>query len=74
MQATPLRGWSDRRDALPRRFEKARIEAARRLEPKAVSVKVMAATLKTPDDVELWIDHTRETILGRLKEGPVIIG
>jgi hypothetical protein len=74
LQATPLHGWSDRRDALPRRFEKARIEAARRLEPKAVSVKVMAATLKTPDDVELWIDHTRQTILERLKEGPVIIG
>ena len=74
LQAMPLRGWADRRDALSKRFEKARIEAAHRLEPKAVSIKLTAATLKTPEDVELWIDHTRETILQRLKEGPVIIG
>jgi hypothetical protein len=32
-----------------------------------------AATLRTPDDVELWLSATRDQILERLKEGLVII-
>jgi hypothetical protein len=53
--------------------EKAGGEAGRRLEPKAVSIKLTAATLRTPDDVELWLSATRDQILERLKEGPVTI-
>ena len=67
----PLGTWHDQRDALPTRFDKARLEAARRLEPKAVSVKLPAATIKTPDDLDLWLDAIRDKILERLKEGPV---
>jgi hypothetical protein len=69
----PLGTWHDQRDALPTRFDKARLEAAHRLEPKAVSVKLPAATIKTPDDLNLWLDAIRDKILDRLKEGPVII-
>ena len=73
LEKTPLGGWQDQRDALPTRFDKARMEAARRLEPKAVSMRVPAATLRNEEDVDLWLDVVRDTIVQRLKDGPVII-
>jgi hypothetical protein len=69
----PLGTWHDQGDALPTRFDKARLEAAHRLEPKALSVKLPAATIKTAEDLDLWLDVIRDKILDRLKEGPVII-
>lgn len=74
LQERPLPSWRDQLDALPTRFEKARVEAAKRLEPKAVSVKLPPVTLKSEEDVDLWWETVREEIVERLKEGPVIIG
>jgi len=37
-------------------------------------MKLPLATLKTEEDLDLWIEHIRQTVLERLKEGPVIIG
>ena len=73
LQQRSLPSWRDQRDALPTRFEKAQVEAARRLEPKAVSVRVPAGTLRNEEDVELWLDAVRDIIVQRLKDGPVII-
>ena len=69
-----LSAWRDQLDALPTRFEKARHEAVKRLEPKATSLRLPPATLKSEDDMELWWEATRERILEMLKKGPVIIG
>lgn len=74
LQNRPLSAWRDQRDALPTRFENACIEAARRLEPKAVSMKLPPATLKTEEDVDLWWEGARAEIVEKLKKGPVIIG
>jgi hypothetical protein len=60
-------------DALPTRFEKARVEAAKRLEPKASSLRVPAATLRNQEDVDLWLDAVRGKIMEHLADGPVII-
>jgi sugar (pentulose or hexulose) kinase len=59
---------------LPARFERARVEAAKRLEPKAVSLKLPPATLRREEDIDLWWESARAAILQRLKHGPVIIG
>ena len=74
LQQRPLPSWRDQCDALPTRFENARIEAARRLEPKAVSLKLPPATLKSEEDVDLWWEMARTEIVEKLKKGPVIIG
>jgi len=74
LQQRPLSSWRDQLDALPTRFEKARVEAAKRLEPKAVSLKLPPATLKTEEDVDLWWETARAEIVEKLKKGPVIIG
>jgi hypothetical protein len=74
LQDRPLSSWRDQCDALPTRFENAGIEAARRLEPKATSMKLSPATLKTEEDVDLWWEGARAEIVEKLKKGPVIIG
>ena len=74
LQQRPLPSWGDQLDALPTRFEKARIDAAKRLEPKAVSVKLPPATLKSEEDADLWWETAREEIIEKLQQGPVIIG
>ncbi len=70
----PLSSWCDQHDALPARFERARVEAAKRLEPKAVSLKLPPATLRREEDIDLWWESARAAILQKLKQGPVIIG
>ncbi|GAF77000.1 unnamed protein product, partial [marine sediment metagenome] len=74
LQKRPLSSWRDQCDALPTRFDNARIEAAKRLEPKATSMKLPPATLKTKEDVNLWWEGARAEIVEKLKKGPVIIG
>jgi hypothetical protein len=74
LRERPLPTWRDQCDALPTRFEKARVEAAKRLEPMAVSVKVLPGTLRNEEDVDLWWEVVRAEIIEKLKKGPVIIG
>jgi hypothetical protein len=73
LQQRTLPSWQDHLDALPTRFEKARVEAAKRSEPKASTVKVPAATLRNEEDVDLWLDAVRGKIMEYLQDGPVII-
>jgi hypothetical protein len=68
-----LREWSDRRDALPHRFEQARLEAARRLEPETVSVKLPGGTFRTREEVDEYVEKIRATLYARLQDGPVMV-
>lgn len=73
LQAVSLREWRDRRDALPRRFEQAREEAARRLEPQIKKVKLPGATFRQREDVDAYLEQLRETLYARVAEGPVMV-
>ena len=68
-----LPGWSATADALPERFRQAALAAAKLLEPKTQSVKLRSGTLKTPEDVRAWVAETETELLGKLKQGPVVI-
>jgi hypothetical protein len=68
-----LDNWRTRLDALPQRFEKARLAAAQLLEPKAVRLTLPAATLKNEEEADEWLRGVRAEILNKLKEGPVIV-
>lgn len=65
--------WRDRRDALPRRFEQAREEAARRLEPTITRIKLPGGTFRQREDVDAYLDQLRETLYARIAEGPVMV-
>ncbi|MFO0652824.1 MAG: BREX system P-loop protein BrxC [Polyangiales bacterium] len=73
LSARSLSGWHTERDALPTRSESARVEAAKRIAPRAVSVKLPSRTLHTPEDVAAWIEEARATLDAKVKLGPVIV-
>ena len=60
-------------DALPTRFNKAAVEAAKRLEPKAQHVSLPGGTIKNDDDLQRWLWRTGELIRQKLNDGPVIV-
>ena len=64
----------DRVAALPTRFQKALNTAIQEAEPKASKVYVTSATLKTPQEVDAWLEETKAALLAGLKKGPVIVG
>jgi hypothetical protein len=71
LQTTSLREWRDRRDALPRRFEQARDEAARRVEPEMVKIKLPGGTFRQREEVDAYLEQIRETLYAQLEAGPV---
>jgi len=68
-----LQSWSELIAAIPGRFESARQQAARALEPKAQAVKLPSATIKCKDDLSLWLKAAEDAISSKLADGPVII-
>ncbi len=74
LDAAPLAAWENRIAALPARFARAREEAARILEPKAVRVRPKPATLKTVDEVDAYLAELRNEIMEHVDAGrPVLL-
>ena len=74
LEKQPLPTWQDRQDAISIRFEKARMLAARLLEPESVKVIPKSATIKTAEDLETYIGEFRNEVQSHLDEGnPVVI-
>jgi tetratricopeptide (TPR) repeat protein len=73
LERHPLVVWRDRIDALPGRFDRAREQAARSLEPETQTVDIPRRTLKSPEDVDAWIKDVQEQLKNALAKGPVVI-
>jgi len=73
LETMPLRGWQDRIDALSRRFDRTREEAARLLAPQAQTVHVPRQTLNSEAELTMWLDTLAAEIRAALGKGPVIL-
>ena len=73
LQSRPLTDRHNLVDAIPQRFARALADAARLLEPKAQRVALPGATVKSPEDLEAWIQDVRSLVEEKLQEGPVIL-
>lgn len=74
LDAAPLADWAEKLVALPQRIANARQQAAKLLEPEAVRVRPGAATLKTPDEVDAYVEGLRGEMMEHVKAGrPVIV-
>jgi len=73
LDRTPLSSWKDKTDALGGRFSDAIATAARLLEPKVQSVRLSSGTLKSEDDIKGWLKNQETHLLGKLKDGPIVI-
>ena len=74
VSASPLANWENRIMAVSGQVAKAREAAAKSLTPKAVSVQLPHATLKTADDVDAYLAQVRDQIMPYIDDGrPVIV-
>jgi hypothetical protein len=73
LDATPLGGWQDRISLVPGRRDQARQRAAKQLEPESVTVTLPGATIKSPDDLEAFIDQVRARVQPHLDAHKTVI-
>jgi len=73
LEECPLASWKTRTNALPQQFSSAALAAAKLLEPTTQSVHLTSATLKSPEDVKVWLGKTERELLAKLKAGPVVV-
>ena len=73
LERYPIRTWSDRIDALPGRFSRARKLAAESLEPKTQAIDIPRRMLRTEEDIEAWVQEVRSKMSDALKKGPIVI-
>ena len=68
-----LDAWRIRTAALPQLFADARIRADKLVEPKTHRVKLGSATLRTPEEVKIWVEKTERELLEQLEQGPIVV-
>jgi len=73
LERCSLSQWADRRQALKARFEQARMDAAKLLEPKVTRVDLPRRTLTDEAELGAWLKEAEQRIRDKLKDGPVII-
>ena len=60
-------------DAVHGRVQRAIEQAAKRLEPTVRPVTIERTTLRSPQDVEQWLERQRVALLNAIGDGPVLI-
>ena len=73
LDAAPLPTWQTRAQALSKQFSNVALAAARLLEPKTQERHLTSGTLKTPEEVQAWLDAIGKELTAALKDGPVVI-
>lgn len=68
-----LEAWATKTAALPQQFSAARKQADKLLEPKTQHIKLSSDTLRTPADIDTWINATRQQLIEKLGDGPIVI-
>lgn len=66
--------WATKTAALPQQFAEARVKAAKLMEPTTQHFKLDSQILRSSDDVEAWLNETRQKLLAKIKAGPVVVG
>jgi hypothetical protein len=66
-----LEQWHDRTIALPGRFQSARQEAVRRLQPKAIAVQLPHRTLLNAQEVKDWLAEVEKMLLDKVTNNPI---
>jgi len=69
----PLSSLTDRVAALPARFDNVAVDAAELLEPQVQFIQVPRRTLKTSQDIDIWLEEVKLKLNDALENGPVVI-
>jgi hypothetical protein len=70
---TSLSSWTERIEMVPVRHDRARKDAAQRLEPESVPVPLPQATVRSIDDLERYVEDLRARVRPHLDAGRTVI-
>jgi hypothetical protein len=73
LERITISALTDRVAAMLSRFDNVLVGAAELMEPEAQFVKLPNRTIKTEQDIDVWLDDAKAEIQKALKNGPVII-
>ena len=73
LDSTPLASLKERGQALPAKVSAARAAASLKLEPKSVTVKPASATIKTEEEVDVYVSAFRDQLIQHVNAGETII-
>jgi hypothetical protein len=73
LEARPLATVQTEIDAIAGRQQRAIELAAKQLEPKVQTIIVDCATLRTEDEVTVWIDGMKTRLIEAVRKGPVLV-
>lgn len=73
LESASLEQWSDRKDGLAAKFESARQEAVKLLQPKVQHVSLPKRTFDSETQIRQWLAEVETELLARLAEGPVMV-
>lgn len=71
LQHTSLSQWADRTASLASKFESARLEAVKLLQPKVQHMHLPRVTIQTEAELEQWLADVKQQVLDKLNDGPV---
>jgi hypothetical protein len=69
----PFHSWDDLFTALPTRVLQAQDRAIKLLEPEAVKVGLPNATLKSTEDIDVYVENTRKVLAAALDQHKLIV-
>ncbi len=73
LDQTSLTAWQDRISLVAHQRDQARQRAAKQLEPESVSVAAPAATIKTSEDLDRYVEELRARVQSHLANGTTVI-
>jgi hypothetical protein len=73
LDGRPLSVAVSERDAIPGRIQQTIERAAKLLEPKVQTIALERNTLRSPQDVDSWLERQKARLLDGLKLGPVLV-
>lgn len=73
LDATSLLAWEERRQAIPAKLANTRAAAAKKLEPKSVTVAAPPATLRTEAEVDAYLTTFRQQLIQHVTDGETIV-
>jgi hypothetical protein len=65
--------WVSKADALPSRFEAARMAAVQLLKPNVVHLSLPKRTLNNTEELKAWLSDVEQLAAEKLKQGPVAL-
>ncbi len=73
LEQNPLSSLQAEIDAIPGRLAQAIQRAAKLLEPKVQIISIERSTLRSVDDVDLWLERQKATLVEAVRFGPVLV-